>query len=1003
MPVFLAVPLMLMLTSLSAAQGTTALSRITAPINESNLTTLLGNTHPLARAEFDRGAAPTSLAMNHMLLVLKRSPEQEAALESLLAQQQDKTSANYHNWLTPEQFGQQFGPSDQDIQAITSWLQSRGFQSVNVSNGRTTIDFSGTAGQVQSVFHTTIHKYVLANGEEHWANATDPQIPSALNPVVAGVHSLNNFPKRPFHHASGVVRRSAVTGKFSRVNPEFTFGPLSSGCNGPNTNCYGVGPGDFATIYNVPSTINGVAGGTGQTIAIVSDSDIYASDVTEFRSVFGLPSISFNQIETGTDPGVIFDSGNGDELEAVLDVEWSGAVAQGATIDLVVSPSTNSTFGGDTSAVYVVDGHITPQPYILSYSYGDCELQLGTTGNQFYNTVWQQAAAEGITVLVASGDNGSAGCDIDQVNGPPSQPAEFGLEVNGIASTPYNVAVGGTDFNDLNNPTSYFTNTPGLLSSALGYIPETAYNDTCTNSMIYVALGLSSPEQACNSATVQSDGFVVTAGGGGGASNCTTPNGPGPSNCSGGYPKPPWQVGTGVPADGLRDLPDVSLFAGDGTIQNFYVVCESDYAGFLSTVPPAPCSLASPYQDFVGEGGTSVSTQAFAGIVALMNQKQGGPQGNINPLLYTLARESSATNIFHDVTIGTNAMPCLIETGVTGCTITGTGLTVGLLNGYSTGPGYDQATGLGSVNVANLVNSAGPNFYVSSTNPAVTVSSPGKSGNTTLTVTSVNGFSGTVAFACSPTGLPAGATCIFAPPSMTLAAGTLAAPGTASTTITVQTTAAGSVSPTARPWVNVTWETSVELTTGLFFLTIVLICSLRRDQRKWSMVPGSIAFGFLLMAAACGGSSSGTSSSTPTPLVSLSPSTLAFTSQNLNTISTAQNVTLTNTGTGTLSVSSITASGQFGASNNCGATVASGANCTIQVTFDPTATGAQTGTLTISDNGAGSPQTVALSGTGTNGGGSGGGGTPVGMSTITVTATSGSISFPMSVTLNVLQ
>jgi len=995
--------LLLMLPGLARAQGSSALSRITAPINESNLTTLQGNTHPLARAEFDRGAAPTSLAMNHMLLVLKRSPGQEAALEALLAQQQDKTSPKYHNWLTPGQFGLQFGPSDQDIQTITSWLQSYGFQNVNVSNGRTTIDFSGTAGQVQAALHTTIHKYVLADGEEHWANATDPQIPSALNTVVAGVHSLNNFPKKSFRHARGVVRRSTTTGKFTSVSPEFTFGPLPNGCSGVNPNCYGVGPGDFSTIYNVPATINGVAGGTGQTIAIVSDSDIYASDVTEFRSLFSLPAINFNQIETGTDPGVVFDNGNGDELEAVLDVEWSGAVAQGATIDLVVSPSTNNTFGGDSSAVYVVDGHITPQPYILSYSYGDCELQLGTTGNQFYNTLWQQAAAEGITVLVAAGDNGSAGCDIDQLNGPPSQPAEFGLEVNGIASTPYNVAVGGTDFNDFNNPTTYFTNTPGLLSSAIGYIPETAYNDTCTNSIIYSDFfELGSAELACNNATVQSDGFVVTAGGGGGASNCTTPNGPGPSNCSGGYAKPSWQVGTGVPADGLRDLPDVSLFAGDGTIQNFYVVCESDYAGFLSTVPPAPCSLASPYQDFVGEGGTSVSTQAFAGIVALMNQKQGGPQGNINPLLYTLAGESSASSVFHDVTVGTNAMPCLIETGVTGCTITGTGLTVGLLNGYSTGPGYDQATGLGSVNVANLVNNAGPNFYVSSTNPAVTVSSPGKSGNAILmTVTSVNGFSGSVTFACLPTSLPAGATCTFTPPSVPLAAGTLATPGTASTTLTVQTVAAGSVSPSARPWVNITWETNVELTMGLFSLTVVLICGLRKDQRKWSMVPGSIAFGFLLIAAACGGSSSGTSSPTPTPVVSLSPSSLTFTSQNINTTSTAQNVTLSNTGTAGLSVSSITASTQFGASNNCGATVASGANCTIQVTFDPTTPGAQTGTLTISDNAAGSSQTVALGGTGTTTGGSGGGGTPMGMSTITVTATSGSISFPMSVTLNV--
>src|ERR1019366_3805199 len=298
----------------------------------------------------------------------------------------------------------------------------------------------------------------------------DPQIPSALNAVVAGVHSLNNFPRKPLHHTGGVVRRSTATGKLTRVSPAFTFGPFTNGCNGPNTNCYGVGPGDFATIYNVPSTINGSVAGTGQTIAIVSDSDIYASDVNQFRSIFSLPAINFHQIETepGNDPGVVFNSGNGDEVEAVLDVEWSGAIAPGATIDLVVSPTTNTTFGGDTSAVYVINGNITPLPQILSNSYGTCELQLTTTGNQFYNTEWQQAAAEGITVVVASADSGSAGCDFyNYSNNNPVQPAEYGLQVNGIASTPYNVAVGGTDFNDLTNPTTYWTNVPGTVSSAM--------------------------------------------------------------------------------------------------------------------------------------------------------------------------------------------------------------------------------------------------------------------------------------------------------------------------------------------------------------------------------------------------------------------------------------------------------------------------------------------------------------------------------------------------------
>jgi len=254
-------------------------SRIGEAVDNTKLATLRGNVHPLARTQFDRGAAPASLPMEHMMLLLTRSPQQEAALETLMAQQQEPTSANYHKWLTPQQFGQEFGPSDQDIQAVTSWLQSQGFQVNQVANGRTTIDFSGTAGTVQQAFHTAIHSYVLANGEQHWANSTDPQIPAALAPVVAGVNSLNNFRRKPFHASHGLVRRNLTTGKFSQVpgiKPEFTFAGASLGaCRGISTsnNCWGVGPGDLSVIYNIPSTVNGSPAGTGQTIAIVSDSD----------------------------------------------------------------------------------------------------------------------------------------------------------------------------------------------------------------------------------------------------------------------------------------------------------------------------------------------------------------------------------------------------------------------------------------------------------------------------------------------------------------------------------------------------------------------------------------------------------------------------------------------------------------------------------------------------------------------------------------------------------
>jgi len=264
-------------------------ARITQPVDMENLVTLRGNTHPLARPEYDQGAAPDSLPTERMLLVLRRSAEQEAALRKLLDEQQIKSSPNYHMWLTPEQFGQQFGPADADIQAVTGWLTSQGFQVSHVAAGRTVIEFSGTAGQVREAFHTEIHKFVV-KGEEHWANASDPQIPAALTPVVVGFASLNNFPRKPMHRLLGTFSKSKATGE---VRPLFTLG----------SNNYAVGPTDFATIYNV-TPLYATIDGTGQTVAIVSDTNINTQDVADFRSLFGLPANVPQIILNGPDPGI---------------------------------------------------------------------------------------------------------------------------------------------------------------------------------------------------------------------------------------------------------------------------------------------------------------------------------------------------------------------------------------------------------------------------------------------------------------------------------------------------------------------------------------------------------------------------------------------------------------------------------------------------------------------------------------------------------------------------
>jgi hypothetical protein len=639
-----------------------------------------------------------------MLLVLKRSTEQDAALQTLLDDQQDKSSPNYHQWLTPDRFGQQFGPSDDDIQNVMLWLRSQGFQVSRIARGRTVIEFSGTATQVQNAFHTEIHKYAV-NGEEHWANSSDPQIPTALTPVIAGVSSLHNFYKKPLHRVAGLFSKSKATGDVRPITPQFTF-PVQNG------DAYAVGPYDFAKIYNVLPLWSAGIGGNGQSMAIVGQSNINIQDVRDFRSLFSLPKNDPQIILDGPDPGLV----DGDETESDLDVEWSGAVAKDATIKFVTSASTNSSSGVDLSALYIVDNDVAP---ILSESYGECELFLGAANNLFFNSLWQQAAAEGITVVISSGDSGAAGCDNYQ--GAEREPAQNGLMVNGLASTPYNVAVGGTDFMNfgptwtvLNPGASTYWNltNDSNQASAKSYIPETTWNDSCANPAFDFAYE-SSAEANCNDTRLQFNS-LLTVGGGGGASNCTMSDRHQPSSCSGGYAKPAWQVGAGVPNDNARDLPDVSLFASNGFTGSFYIVCESD-----QDPNGASCNLNLNTLDFIGIGGTSASAPAFAGIMAQVNQfTNSSGQGNANYVLYGLPRLSSQKSlncnsattpdagcIMNDVTSGTIALPCV--TNSLNCITTKTGDNYGVLTNYSAGSGYDLATGLGTVNAFNLVHNWG--------------------------------------------------------------------------------------------------------------------------------------------------------------------------------------------------------------------------------------------------------------------------------------------------------
>lgn len=682
------ISVLLLLSSLSFGQQATARARITVPVDDTKLTVLPGNRHPLARPQFDAGAAPDQLSTRRMLLLLSRSPEQEAALDQLVKEQHTPGSANYHHWLTPAEFGQRFGPADVDLQTITGWLQQQGFAIERLASGKNVIEFSGTAGQVRRSFHTSIHKYVI-NGQEYWANAEDPKIPAALSPAVRGVVSLNNFGPKPLLHQIGPFSRD----RNGVVTPAYTVSSTSG-------TYYAVGPADFATIYNTNPLLQSNNNGTGQTIAILGRSKVNLQDIADFRNLFGLGRGNTSIVIDGPDPGIV----PGEESESVLDLEWANAVAPGASVILVSAQNTETTNGLFLAALHVIENNLAS---VMSLSYGTCEAHLGTTGNQYVQSLWEQAAAQGITVVVASGDSGSAGCDNQDVE----YVASAGVAVSGYASTDYNVAVGGTDFDDAGAQSSYWsaTNNSTTRGSALSYIPETTWNQSCAATASAGNLNVC-PAMPSSGSPPPSLNLLA---GSGGASNCTASTSSGGSvSCQSGRAKPSWQTGAGVPADGVRDLPDVALYAAAGSSsKSFYVVCEADL------LPPGypSCQPSSSGIYFIGAGGTSAAAPSFAGIVALAEQKAGARLGNLNYLLYSLAAGAGASCssssgsgtgcLFNDIGKGNNSVPC--QAGSPNCSQSSGSATGVIVDSsqspaYSAAAGYDLATGLGSVNAANL-------------------------------------------------------------------------------------------------------------------------------------------------------------------------------------------------------------------------------------------------------------------------------------------------------------
>jgi subtilase family serine protease len=940
--------------------------RIVDAIDETRVTTLKGNTHPLARASFDKGPVSPDLPMGDLVLVLSRGPEMQAAFDQFVAGQYDKKSPNFHRWLTAEEVGKEFGPAQADIDVISNWLIGHGFAIQEVTKDRVSIRFSGTASQVEEAFHTEIHNLDV-KGEKHIANMTDPQIPAALAPVVTGVKALHNFFPQPQHRLGGQVTLNRETGTWQRAGAPASLPTKRPGMTAPTgirpdfgtANPYGdvvedVAPYDFAAIYNVLPlwTAATPIDGTGQTIAIAGISNINLADVATFRSAFGLPAKAPSVVITNNDPGDCpeFNSTCADALiENTIDVEWAGAVAKGANVVLVISSAPTPTSDPlYLSANYIVQNKTAP---IISVSFGQCEASLGNAANTEYNNLWESAASEGIAVFVASGDAGSPACDQDQdqIDGVPYA-AQYGLAVNGIASTPYDTAVGGTDFNWGTTAAPYWnTSNASTGASALGYIPEVVWNQTCANPLALPGLqadaaylgisGVVDGESACNFVlnnwtTINTDfqvnlaGLVDTVGGGGGESLCTFFNG---EECISGYAKPAWQAGVpGIPNDGQRDIPDLSFFASDGFLGSAYLFCVT---GGGNT-----CSYSATSEPTANEiGGTSVGTPAMAGVMALINQKSGSSQGDPNTVLYELAAKQTysacsaetvtakSSCVFNDIDSGTNAMPC--ESGVSlNCTALYSDDALGILSGYNAGTGYDDATGLGSLNVANVVNNwpgAAP-FVILSTTGLTFASTVEGYSSATQAITLKN--SGSLALSLNGT------------------AQGISIAGTNASSFTQTNTCGTSVAAGASCTITVTFKPAA---VGPLTAKVNIADNTYGSPQTVALTGTGLA---------------------PAPTVTLSANSISFSAQWVGESSTAPSMTLTNSGTAALSLTSISFTGtnasSFSQTNTCGTSVAVGATCNITITFAPKSAGSLTANLSVADNAPGSPQTVGVSGTG---------------------------------------
>lgn len=686
--------------SVATAGSATATPLITKTVDSHQMTTLPGSVPARVHSSVDAGPMGTAEVIPSMTLVLKRSAEQQKQFDAYLASLDNPSSPNFHQWLTARQVGEQFGPSKQDIAAVKSWLGSQGLGVKNISADGMLIRFTGSVGAVQQAFGTSMHRF-STNGKTHFANAAEQKLPTALIPVVRGVASLTDFFPEPQVKNVRPVKRNKQGAWVAAGAPSSDFNFVYQG-----ETFFDLVPADFATIYNVNPLWNQAnpVRGAGQTVAVLERTNVLDADIKTFRQVF-LPMDAkgvFTQVHpagfTG-DTSCVNPGTNSDEGEAALDAEWAGAAAPDANVTLASCQDTGADFGAFLAAQNLLEQDAPPP--ILSLSYGECELISAAVGDIDEATaLWATAAAEGVSVFVSTGDSGSAGCDQGQ------SASSFGLAVNGLGSTPYNVAVGGTDFNDYKQTSKYWLPGNGELgASAIGYIPEQTWNDSCASAQLDTILGYSDPNTACNSSAGLD--FLNTAGGSGGPSYY--------------WSQPTWQQGlAGMDQNVTRATPDVSLFAANGIYGHALIFCMSD-----TDEGGTPCNYLSPTDSvYNSAGGTSFAAPAMAGVQALVNQASAARLGNVAPTLYSLARSQygtiaspgagcTATDtacVFHDVATGDIDVPCFAGTGdcyvKSGQSygIVSDGGRASLVTAWKAGKGYDYATGLGSINVTNLAN-----------------------------------------------------------------------------------------------------------------------------------------------------------------------------------------------------------------------------------------------------------------------------------------------------------